>query len=239
MSFDSLETAREMRTHHEVRPSIYVYEAPVRLWHWVNALAIVVLAVTGYLIGAPLWTTTGEATDTFVMGYIRFVHFAAGYVLAVGLIGRLYWAVVGNHHARQLIYLPLADKQWWKDMGYVLGWYFFLRKDARKFTGHNPLSHLVMVLMFLTTSIGMVLTGFALYAEGTGMGSWQYLVFGWVLTALGDSQTVHTVHHLGMWVLIVFVITHIYTAVREDIMSRQTLISTIINGIRIFKDDRP
>ena len=27
--------------------SVYVYEAPVRLWHWVNALAIVVLALTG------------------------------------------------------------------------------------------------------------------------------------------------------------------------------------------------
>ncbi len=24
------------------RPTVYVYEAPVRLWHWVNALAIVV-----------------------------------------------------------------------------------------------------------------------------------------------------------------------------------------------------
>ena len=34
--------------------SVYVYEAPVRLWHWVNALAITVLAVTGYFIGKPL-----------------------------------------------------------------------------------------------------------------------------------------------------------------------------------------
>ncbi|PWB80064.1 MAG: Ni/Fe-hydrogenase, b-type cytochrome subunit, partial [Methylocystaceae bacterium] len=33
--------------------TVYVYEAPVRLWHWVNALAIVVLALTGYLIATP------------------------------------------------------------------------------------------------------------------------------------------------------------------------------------------
>ena len=32
----------------------YVYEAPVRLWHWINAACILVLAVTGYLIGSPL-----------------------------------------------------------------------------------------------------------------------------------------------------------------------------------------
>ncbi len=36
------------------RTSVYVYEAPVRLWHWTNALCILVLIVTGYLIGSPL-----------------------------------------------------------------------------------------------------------------------------------------------------------------------------------------
>ncbi len=35
---------------------VYVYEAPVRLWHWINMLAILVLAITGYLIGNPLPT---------------------------------------------------------------------------------------------------------------------------------------------------------------------------------------
>ena len=38
---DMLEAERHGR---QVR-SIYVYEAPVRLWHWINALAIVVLAI--------------------------------------------------------------------------------------------------------------------------------------------------------------------------------------------------
>ena len=85
--------------------SIYVYEAPVRVWHWVNALAIVVLCITGYFIGSPLPTMPGEASDHFVMGYIRFFHFAAGYVLAVGLLGRIYWAFVGNAHARELFTL--------------------------------------------------------------------------------------------------------------------------------------
>lgn len=239
MTFNSRETMAELQAHHEVRPSVYVYEAPVRIWHWVNALAITVLAVTGFLIAAPLWTTTGEATNTFWMGYVRFTHFVAGYVLAVGLIGRLYWAIVGNHHARQLVTLPVWDRQWWDDMWYMARWYLFLTKDARKFTGHNPLSHVAMVLVFLTAMIVMVFTGFGMYAEGTGMGSWQHAVFGWVIDLAGNSQNLHTIHHMGMWVLILFVMIHIYTAVREDIMSRQTLISTMVNGIRIFKDDKP
>ena len=41
--------------------AIYVYEWPVRLWHWVNAAAILVLAVTGYLIASPPGSQPGEA----------------------------------------------------------------------------------------------------------------------------------------------------------------------------------
>lgn len=239
MRFDSHESARQLEGHHEIRPSVYVYEAPVRIWHWVNALAIVVLSVTGLLISYPLPSVSGEATQNFLMGYIRFTHFASGYILGVGLLGRLYWALVGNHHSRQLIIWPVWNKQWWFDMAYMAGWYMFLVREARKFVGHNPLSHVAMTLVFLTSLILMVCTGFGLYAEGAGMDSWQHSMFGWVIHLAGNTQNLHTLHHLGMWVMIVFVIIHIYTAVREDIMSRQTMVSTIINGIRIFKDDRP
>ena len=40
----------------------------------------------------------------------------------------------------------------------------------------------------------------------------------------------------GMWAVVIFVIVHIYTAVREDIMSRQSLISSMISGERVFRD---
>ena len=55
----------------------------------------------------------------------------------------------------------------------------------------------------------------------------------------GQSQDVHTWHHLGLWVIVSFVIVHIYAAVREDIMSRQSMVSTMISGHRTFKDDLP
>ena len=53
-----------------------------------------------------------------------------------------------------------------------------------------------------------------------------------------NSQDVHTCHHLGMWVLVTFTIVHIYAAVREDIMSRQSMISSMISGERQFRDER-
>jgi Ni/Fe-hydrogenase 1 B-type cytochrome subunit len=61
-------------------------------------------------------------------------------------------------------------------------------------------------------------------------------MFGWVIPLFGQSQDVHTWHHLGMWFLLCFVIIHVYVAIREDIMSRQSIISTMVSGQRMFKD---
>jgi Ni/Fe-hydrogenase 1 B-type cytochrome subunit len=42
-----------------------------------------------------------------------------------------------------------------------------------------------------------------------------------------------------MWWIVVFMMIHIYVAIREDIMSRQSIVSTMISGHRTFKDDKP
>lgn len=72
------------------------------------------------------------------------------------------------------------------------------------------------------------------------MGSWQYTLFSsWVIPLFGQSQDVHTWHHVGMWVIICFVIVHIYAAIREDIMSQQSIISSMFSGWRTFRNGAP
>jgi Ni/Fe-hydrogenase 1 B-type cytochrome subunit len=205
----------------------------------VNATAIIVLMVTGYLIAKPLPTMPGEASDHFLMGYIRFTHFAAAYIFAIGFLARLYWAWWGNHHARQLFKLPILRKNFWSEALFELRWYLFLEPEPRKYAGHNPLAQMVMFTVLVFNTIFMIVTGFALYSEGEGKGGWADTLFGWVIPMMGQSQDVHTWHHLGMWVMVLFMMTHIYVAIREDIMSRQSLISTMISGWRMFKDNRP
>jgi len=216
--------------------TVYVYEGPIRLWHWVNALCILVLVCTGILIASPLASVGGEASDHFLMGYIRFAHFSAAYVLAAGFLGRIYWTFVGNHHAKQMFHLPIATASWWTGLKHQLRWYLFLEPRAHKFIGHNPLGHTFM-FVYSTVLMGlMIFTGFALYSEGKGVGSWQEHLFGWVIPLLGGSQAVHSWHHLGMWGIVCFVILHVYAAIREEIMSRQTMLSAIIGGSRTFRD---
>lgn len=230
-------TTLATQAHNE--PAVYVYEAPVRIWHWVNALAIIVLSVSGYFIGSPLPTMPGEASDNYLMGYIRFAHFAAAYIFIIGFLARIYWGIVGNHHARQLFLPPLFSADFWSGVIHEAKWYMFLTKEPRKYTGHNPMAVLFMHFMLVWGTVFMIITGLSLYGEGTGFGTWQHTFFTtWVNPLFGQSQDVHTYHHLVMWWIVAFVTMHIYVAIREDIMSRQSMVSTMISGWRMFKDSR-
>jgi len=220
--------------------AVYVYQAPIRIWHWIQAFSILALAGTGYLIGAPLPSVGGEAYDHYVMGYIRWIHFVAAYLVIIGFVFRIYWAFVGNSHAREIFAPPVWRPSFWAEVWHEIKWYAMLTKEPKKYVGHNPLAILTMHVLYVWGTIFMIFTGLALYGEGTGPGTWQHTWFStWIIPLFGQSQDVHTWHHLGMWLIICFVIIHIYVAVREDIMSRQSIISSMISGWRTFKDDRP
>jgi len=218
--------------------AVYVWEAPVRLWHWVMMVAMFVLMATGFLIGAPPPSVGGEAYDTFWFGYIRFAHFAAGYIFAVFFVLRVYWAIVGNKYAREIFIVPfsLLTAKFWKGLISDVLFYLYMKKEPGSYEGHNPLAALAMFFMYVLGTIWMILSGFALYGEGTGMGTWQHTLFtAWLQPLVGDSQQLHTYHRLGMWYLIIFSMAHMYMVVRQDVFTKETIISTMVNGWRVQK----
>jgi Ni/Fe-hydrogenase 1 B-type cytochrome subunit len=218
--------------------AVYVWEAPLRLWHWVMMLAMFVLVGTGFLIGVPPPSVGGEATFNFWFGYIRFLHFAAGYVFAVMFVLRVYWAIVGNKYAREIFIVPysMLTPTFWRGFFNDVWFYLYVRKEPGSYEGHNPMAALAMFFMYLLGTVWMILSGFALYGEGAGMNSWQFRFFtSWLQPLVGDSQALHTFHRLGMWYLIVFALVHIYMVVRQDVFTKETIISTMINGWRVRK----
>ena len=228
-----------MSTHGSSLFPVYVWEVPVRIWHWVMAASMVVLAGTGYLIGSPLPSSGGEASTHFLFGYIRFAHFAAAYLFAVMFALRLLWAFIGNRFAGEIFFMPVKffDRHWWDGLIDQCKYYLFIKAKARPWQGHNPVAMAAMFFMYVLGSLFMIVTGFALYGEGAGMNSWAYMAFSsWALPLFGYSMNVHTLHHLGMWYLIVFLIAHLYMAVREDICSGETVMSAMVNGWRVEKE---
>ena len=223
---------------HGTPHAVYVWEAPVRLWHWVMMFAMFVLVATGFLIGVPPPSVGGEATFTFWFGYIRFLHFAAGYIFAIMMVLRIYWAFVGNKYAREIFVVPVSlfTAKLWKGLVNDVLFYLFLTRDGGRYEGHNPLAAIAMFFMYLLGSLWMIPSAFALYGEGTGMNSWQFRFFtSWLQPLIGDSQALHTWHRVGMWYLILFSMVHMYMVVRQDVFSKETIISTMINGWRVPK----
>jgi Ni/Fe-hydrogenase 1 B-type cytochrome subunit len=218
------------------REPVYVFELPVRVWHWVHAISIIVLAVTGYLIANPLASPEGEASENFLMGNMRLVHFVAAYVFAIGFLVRIYWSIVGNKYSRELIYVPIWSGKWWGELIEELKFYLFLRRDAPLTEAHNALAQIAMWLFNTVLGIFMIGTGFALYSENLGLGSWADRWFGWIVPVMGGSQNLKMWHTFGMWLFIVFAILHIYMAIRADFMGRQSSVRTIIDGWRRYKD---
>src|SRR5574340_952805 len=90
---------------------VYVWEAPVRVTHWLIALSIVVLAVTGFYIGRPFIIVSGPAGQHFVMGTMRVIHFYAAIVFIAALTARVAWMFLGNTYARWDKFLPVKPRR--------------------------------------------------------------------------------------------------------------------------------
>jgi len=214
----------------------YVYEAPVRIWHWVTVICFAVLGVTGYLIGAPLPSIGGEATHSFMFGWIRTIHFTAAMIFIVAFVVRIYWIFAGNHHAREIFFPPLWSLAFWRGLFGDIKAYLFIGREER-WVGHNPLALAGMFFIFTLGTIVIIITGLGLYAQASGWGSGWMNAFGWVTVLFGTPQAVRTVHHLAMWYLILFAMIHMYMAFRQDIVGRSTIISTMVSGIRMWKGE--
>ena len=91
---------------------VYVWELPVRIYHWLNALCIVILCITGFIIADPLAIMTEtEANFSYWFGTVRFIHFVAAFVFFFNFVFRLYWGFVGNRYARWNNFIPLKKSQ--------------------------------------------------------------------------------------------------------------------------------
>lgn len=209
--------------------TLYVWDLPVRVTHWVNVLSILVLSVTGYYIADPFIQTQGVATDQFLMGTVRFVHFTTAFVFTVTVLFRIYWAFATRaRYARWDQFLPLRAKRR-RALLRMVGYYTFLRKQPPSEIGHNPLAGVTYMGLYVLFVL-QILTGFALYSLPFHGGVWPTL-FGWIITIFG-VQPVRLVHLLIMFLIIAFVIHHVYSAILIDIEERSGLLSSIVSGYK-------
>jgi Ni/Fe-hydrogenase 1 B-type cytochrome subunit len=210
----------------EPKRTIYVWDLPVRVTHWVTVISIIVLSITGFYIADPFITTQGPAIGQYHMGTVRLIHYITAFIFTMSVLFRIYWAFAGGRHARWSQFLP-ATRRRWRDLGRMVRYYTFTRRNPPAEVGHNPLAGVTYIGVF-TLFILQIVTGFALYSLPYQDG-WIQAGFGWVIVLFG-VQPVRLVHYLIMFLLIAFTIHHVYSAVLIDIEEQSGLVSSMITS---------
>jgi len=219
---------------------VMVWELPVRIFHWVNVLTVIVLTVTGFIIAdPPAILSNAEATNLHSFGIVRFIHFAAAYIFFFNMLMRIYWSFVGNKFASWRAFWPFSKKVW-NNFWHVLKIDILLMNEEVEnlssiSIGHNSVATLSYIALFFIALI-QVFTGFALYADMSGW--WLPDLFSWVIPLFGGDFMVRTIHHISMWIFILFTIVHMYLVFYHDWLEGRGEVSSMFGGFKFVREKR-
>ena len=213
---------------------VYVWEFPVRSYHWINAVCMVGLCGTGYLIGAPIRITTApEAWQLYWFGSIRFVHFLCAFVYFFNFLVRIYWGFVGNEYANWKNFFPFTAAQRKEIVDVIKTDVLQVKLHGNLSLGHNSLASLVYLMTFVAFAVQSI-TGFALYSSMSA--SWFPHLFHWIVPLMGGEMNVRYVHHLVLWFFVVFIIVHVYLSFYHDYLEGRGTISSIVGGWKFERE---
>lgn len=215
---------------------IYVWQLPVRFYHWVNAICVLTLAITGYLIGSPpAIQSASEASFAYWFGTVRFLHFIAAFLFFFNFIFRIYWGFVGNRHARWENFIPFRKSQL-KEAGDVLR-VDILQAQVKPLPsiGHNSLAGFTYFLTFLAFLFQSA-TGFGMYAAMSD--AWFPLLFAWIVPLMGGDFAVRQWHHMMMWFFIIFSMVHVYLVFYHDYVEGRGVTSSMVGGWKFIERER-
>lgn len=205
------------------RELVYVWQVPVRVTHWVIAGCIAVLACTGYYIGNPF------VGGHMLMLWARAIHHVTAIVFVCAVAYRVLWAFIGNRWSRWSAFVPFATPNWFDRAMKTALFYGFMRRKAPPETGHNPLAATAYLGIYVLLAVEIV-TGSALSPAN----SLWHRAFNWVFL-FAPANDVRFVHHLVMWLLLGFVVHHVYSSVLMDNEERSGILSSIVNGYKFVR----
>lgn len=218
----------------------YVWQLPVRIFHWTNALAITVLCVSGVIIAnPPVILSHAEAYDLYWFGIIRFSHFAAAYIFLIVILMRIYWAFVGNKFSRWAAYWPFSKKAI-ANIAHVLKIDVLLLNEEKEnlrniSVGHNTVAAIAYITFFILFIL-MIFTGFGLYSS-MSIG-WFPDMFDWVVPLLGGDFTARMIHHILMWPIIIIIIIHVYLVFYHEWLEGRGEVSSMFSGYKFVRSER-
>ena len=154
-TFNPIENKREVDMNIK-REQVFVWSGKIRLFHWINVIAILLLIVIGVVIlNGKLF---GVSTDGKVL--LKTIHVIVGYVFAANLIFRLIIAFIGKTYERWGKMLPF-------NKGFTEELIEFTQQKRLAYKGHNPAGKLMVLALLSLMSVqmisGLVIAGTDIY----------------------------------------------------------------------------
>jgi len=179
-----------------------VWDWPLRLWHWLFALAVVGAWITGEWGGFD-W---------------RQWHLWFGQTAVGLLIFRILWGFVGPRHARFGQFVPGPSRLW----AYLKTLH---RRDAPESVGHSPLGA-VAVLVLLTVLTVQTASGLFISDDILYEGPW------FVAVSEDTADFASTIHHRLAWPVGILIIIHIGAILFYRLFKSQRLTRAMLTGCK-------
>jgi Ni/Fe-hydrogenase b-type cytochrome subunit len=206
----------------------YRHRLPTRIWHWVNAITVFVMIMSGLMIlnahprlywgeyGAnfdhawlefgrrpfPGWATIPSGYD---LAGARTWHFAFAWVLVIGLAAFLLTSLWNRHVQRDLAPRrgELAPKHVWQDIKAHARLRFPAGEAALRYNVLQKVSYFAVIFVFLPL---MILTGLAMSPSMDA--AWP-----WLLDLFGGRQSARSIHFIVAAMILAFIVVHLVMVV--------------------------
>lgn len=195
-----------------------LHPLPVRLMHWINAFAMIVMITSGwgiyndYVIINGLHFSQSLRLGSWAAESLLW-HFAGMWLLAInGLVYLIYGLTTGRFRQRLL---PIRVSELAQTVLEAL----HLRVAHQDITRYNAVQKLLYILVILA-GVAQVVTGLAI---------WKPVQFSGLLEILGGFQAARVLHFLGMSVIVGFLLVHVALA----LLVPSTLWAMLAGGPRV------
>ena len=201
-----------------------LHPLPLRLMHWINAVAIFIMIGSGWKI----------YNDEVIFGWLHFSeyltigkwaqhglqwHFLGMWIFVLNGITYIGYGFLTGRFRRML--LPVR----WKDISQTVS-------DALEFhLAHDDLTKYNAVQKLLY--IGVICVGIMIVISGLAI--WKPIQFSELLALFGNFQNARLVHFLCMSAIVLFIVVHVTLA----LLVPRTLVSMMTGGPIVRKESQP
>jgi thiosulfate reductase cytochrome b subunit len=177
--------------------SVVVHPLVVRITHWINALAVLMMITSGWQIynASPLFDFTFPPSVTlggWLAGGIQW-HFAAMWLLVLNGIVYVAYGIASGHFRRKL--LPISPRAVFHDIGQALRGRL-AHEDLAVYNAAQRAAYLALIVCLAL----LVLSGLSI---------WKPVQLHWLALLFGDYEGARYVHFFAMAAVALIVLVHV------------------------------